>query len=110
MEALDPDISHFEFFLARAPVPERPADNGSVLLTLAGERNRCLWGWPSATLLGPDLEPLSLEDGDVLLLQALESAPAGTPMGQLDLEMGSEERLTRIRRLRDLSLLLLVTT
>ena len=110
VEALDPDISHFEFFLARAPVPERPADNGSVLLTLAGERNRCLWGWPSATLLGPDLEPLSLEDGDVLLLQALESAPAGTPMGQLDLEMGSEERLTRIRRLRDLSLLLLVTT
>jgi SAM-dependent methyltransferase len=109
VEELDPDISHFEFFLARPPLPQRPSDAPAELLGLAGERNRCLWGWPSAALLGPDLQPLNLEDGDVRFLQALESAPAGTPMGSLELEMGTEERLNRIRRLRDLSVLLPVT-
>ncbi len=103
VEELDPDISHFEFFLARPPLPQRPGDDDATLLALAGERNRCLWGWPSTTLLGPDLQPLNLEPGDVALLQALEAAPAGTPAGQLDLDMGAEERLGRIRRLRDLA-------
>ncbi len=106
VEELDPDISHFEFFLARPPLPQRPDDNDTSLLALAGERNRCLWGWPSCSLLGPDLQPLSLEDGDVALLQALEAAAPGTPMGQLELAMGSDERVQRIRRLRDLMVLL----
>jgi SAM-dependent methyltransferase len=109
VEELDPDISHFEFFLARPPLPQRPAEDDAALLALAGERNRCLWGWPSTALLGPDLQPLNLETADVSLLQALEAAPAGTPMGQLDLDMGAEERLERIRRLRDLAVLLPVT-
>ena len=109
VEELDPDISHFEFFLARPPLPQRPVDDGAALLALAGERNRCLWGWPSTVLLGPELQPLNLEPDDVTLLQALETAPVGTPMGQLDLDMGAEERLGRIRRLRDLAVLLLVT-
>lgn len=109
VEELDPDISHFEFFLARPPLPARPADDGDELLALAGERNRCLWGWPSPALLGPDLQPLNLEPADVTFLQAMEAAAAGTPLGQLDLEMGREERLTRIRRLRALAVLLLVT-
>ena len=109
VEELDPDISHFEFFLARPPLPPRPSDVTSALLELAGERNRCLWGWPSTSLLGPDLQPLNLEDADVTLLQALEAAPAGTPMGELDLEMEAEERATRFRRLRDLGVLLAVT-
>jgi len=109
VEELDPDISHFEFFLARPPLPPPPADDGEALLALAGERNRCLWGWPSTSLLGPDLQPLNLEPGDVTLLQALETAPPGTAMGQLALEMGAEERLSRIRRLRELAVLLPVT-
>jgi len=109
VEELDPDISHFEFFLARPPLPHRPGDEGAELLALAGERNRCLWGWPSTTLLGPDLQPLDLEPGDLTLLQALEAAPPGTPMGQLELEMGADERLQRMRRLRQLAVLLPVS-
>ncbi len=108
VEELDPDISHFEFFLARPPLPRRPGENDAELLNLAGERNRCLWGWPSTSLLGPDLQPLDLEPGDVKLLQALEQAPQGTRLGDLNLDLDPQERLTRIRRLRDLAVLLLV--
>jgi len=41
-------------------------------MATGGERNRCLWGWPSTALLGPDLEPLDIEPGDLALLQSLE--------------------------------------
>ena len=109
VEELDPDISHFEFFLARPPLPQRPEDDGAALLALAGERNRCLWGWPSTSLLGPDLQPLSLEPADVALVQAMEAAPAGTPLGQLPVELSPEERIAGIRRLRDQAVLLPVT-
>ena len=109
VEELDPDISHFEFFLARPPLPQRPEDDDAALLALAGERNRCLWGWPSTSLLGPDLQPLSLEPGDVALVQALEAAPPGTPLGQLPLDLSPEERIAGIRRLRDQAVLLPVT-
>jgi SAM-dependent methyltransferase len=108
VEELDPDISHFEFFLARPPLPAPPLDDAS-LMAMAAERNRCLWGWPSCSLFGPDLQPLTLEEGDLTLLQALEQAPAGTPLAALPLEMGAEERLKRCSRLRQLGVLLPVT-
>jgi SAM-dependent methyltransferase len=99
VESLDPDISHFEFFLSRGAPQEHDWNDDARLLAAAGERNRCLWGWPSTSLLGPDLQPLDLQSGDVALLLALEAAPAGTSLGQLPLAMDAAERLTRARRL-----------
>ena len=85
IEDLDPDISHFEFFLTKGAV--QPCDWGSdaALLAVAGERNRCLWGWPGAALLDSDMAPLDLSPDGLALLQALEAAPIGTPLGALDL-------------------------
>lgn len=98
VEALDPEISHFEFFLTAA-VPERP-DWGAPdrLLSTGFERNRCLWGWPSSSLLGPDLLPLTLEPGDLPLAEAVDRAP-GCPLASLPLAMDPEERCQRARRL-----------
>jgi 2-polyprenyl-3-methyl-5-hydroxy-6-metoxy-1,4-benzoquinol methylase len=84
VEALDPDISHFEFFLSNGSVLQPDWTEDQALLGATGERNRCLWGWPSTGLLGPDLLPLSLSSEAVALMQALETAPAGTPLGRLD--------------------------
>ncbi len=104
VEALDPDISHFEFFLHSAPGASGgdqplPAWSDRDLLAMAGERNRCLWGWPSTSLLGPDLQPLEIEAADLELMQALERAPAGTALGSLALAMEAGERAARARRL-----------
>ena len=98
VEALDPDISHFEFFLTKGRV-DPPQWTDAALLAQGGQPNRCLWGWPSTSLMGPDLLPLSISAADLELLQAFEAAPAGTPLGQLSLEMDSPERLERARRL-----------
>ena len=99
VEALDPDISHFEFFLSRGPLTPADWSDDAVLLAAGGERNRCLWGWPSSSLLGPDLLPLTIEAGDLALLQALEAAPAGTALSSLPLTMPAAERAARARRL-----------
>jgi len=98
VETLDPDISHFEFFLARSPLPAALPQVDAGLLALGAERNRCLWGWPSTTLLGPDLRPLALDPEDVELVQALAEAPGAT-LGALPLAMAPAERAARVRRL-----------
>jgi SAM-dependent methyltransferase len=104
VEALDPDISHFEFFLSRRDLGATPGsasdDAGDeALLALAGERNRCLWGWPSTALLGPDLEPLTLDPDDLAVMEAFAAAPAGTALRDLPLPMSAAERAGRVRRL-----------
>jgi SAM-dependent methyltransferase len=104
VESLDPDISHFEFFLSRGPVPASPwrdpeRCDDATLLAAAGERNRCLWGWPSTSLFDPDLQPLNLDPGDLELMLALEAAPAGTALAALPLPMATPERAERVRRL-----------
>jgi SAM-dependent methyltransferase len=106
VETLDPAISHFEFFLRLGePAPAAPLDD-DALLASAAERNRCLWGWPGTSLLGPDLAPLDIEDGDLMLLEALAAAPAGTAIGALPLAMDAAERAARVRRLLAESVLL----
>ncbi|MCS5691122.1 class I SAM-dependent methyltransferase [Cyanobium sp. FGCU-6] len=112
VEALDPDISHFEFFLVRGELPSderrdprRWSDED--LLAAGGERNRCLWGWPSTSLLGPDLQPLTIEADDLTLLEALDREPAGTRLADLPLAMGASERALRARRLAGERVLLL---
>ncbi|WP_159819988.1 class I SAM-dependent methyltransferase [Cyanobium sp. Copco_Reservoir_LC18] len=121
VESLDPDISHFEFFLRRqegdgAPEAEAAAWSDTApqswtdeaLLAAGGECNRCLWGWPSTALLGPDLRPLTLTEEELALMEALEAAPAGTPIGALPLGQGPAERVAVARRLLAERVLLLL--
>ena len=98
VEALDPEISHFEFFLTKGVV-ERLEWTDAALLAHGGQRNRCLWGWPSTSLMGPDLEPLTIAAAQLELLQAFEAAPAGTPLGELVIAMANDERLRLARQL-----------
>ena len=98
VEALDPEISHFEFFLTKGVV--EPLEwTDAALLAHGGQRNRCLWGWPSTSLMGPDLEPLTIAAAQLELLQAFEAAPAGTPLGELVIAMANDERLRLARQL-----------
>ncbi|MFN9629366.1 MAG: class I SAM-dependent methyltransferase [Cyanobacteriota bacterium] len=99
VEALDPDISHFELFLAREPVVRQEWTDDGLLLAASGEANRCLWGWPGTALLDPDLRPLEIEAGDLTLMEAWGMVPMGTPLGALPLAMDEAERLERARRL-----------
>jgi len=103
VEELDPDISHFEFFVSSTPVEKRVWDDPEALLAARAERQPCLWGWPSTSMLGPDLEPLSIDQDALALLQAIEQHPE-TPLGQLGF---GDQTLRLVRGLMDQRLLLL---
>jgi hypothetical protein len=74
-------------------------------LAARGERNRCLWGWPSTGLFGPDLKPLTLDAEAVALMQAWEASP-GSRLGELDLAFTPSERCGIARSLLALRVLL----
>lgn len=84
VEDLDPEISHFEFFVAKQPVQSNRWEDDSALLQAIGRRQSCLWGWPSSSLLGPDLEPIALSASELALLAAVERQPK-TALGDLNL-------------------------
>lgn len=107
VEELDPDISHFEFFLSRGSLPRQDWSDPLATLAARGEPNPCLWGWPSTDLLGPDLTPLSIDPEGLALMEALAQAPSGTTIGQLSVEASAEERAAIARRLWEQKVLLL---
>ena len=104
VEALDPDISHLEFFLCQGPLPAPPPAGDEALLAARCERNRCLWGWPSASLLGPDLMPLQLPEGALELVQAWERQPQ-LSLAELPLDLDRPRRCSLVRQLLELQVL-----
>ena len=105
VEELDPDISHFEFFLSHGAVRAPDWSDDEVLLAARGEINRCLWGWPATRLMGPDLMPLDVSEEGLVLMAAVESAPA-VAIGQLPLDWPAAQRLAVARRLLNQRVLL----
>jgi len=106
VEELDPDISHVEFFLTKGPLVRDDWSDDALLLQRSAERNRCLWGWPSTDLFGPDLMPLTLEPEDLELVLAWERQP-GVSLGELPLAEDPARRCTRMRSLLARRVLLL---
>jgi SAM-dependent methyltransferase len=105
VEELDPDISHFEFFLSHGAVRAPDWSDDEVLLAARGEINRCLWGWPATRLMGPDLMPLDVSEEGLVLMAAVESAPA-VAIGQLPLDWPAAQRIAVARQLLNQRVLL----
>ena len=76
IEVLNTDISHFEFFLGKPPLPHYTWSCDDDLWAATAQINPCLWGWPSSRLLGPDLEPMDLSQEDMNLLKAIDKNPS----------------------------------
>ena len=88
IEALNTDISHFEFFLGKPPLPNHTWNCNEDLLAATAQRNPCLWGWPGARLLDPDLEPMDLDQEEVNLLKAIDAAPSQSLQHLVDADDG----------------------
>merc|ERR1711991_1124551 len=80
VEQLDPDISHFEFFLSAAPL-NRALWTDDALRAAMALRQPCLWGDPDP-ILGRNLEPIQLSEAGLKLLRDVSEQPE-TPLGQL---------------------------
>ncbi|MCS6782242.1 MAG: class I SAM-dependent methyltransferase [Gloeomargarita sp. SKYBB_i_bin120] len=92
VEALDPELSHFEFFLGRPPLQRGLADWSQAYPL----RSTCLTGWPGRSLLDYDYQPVDLTPLEYELLQhatgewtvneLLSRVPGATPEQVRDLQ------------------------
>ncbi|BBL85967.1 possible methyltransferase (chromatophore) [Paulinella micropora] len=72
MEALDPDISHFEIFISKGHISHYDWHSINSLKSATIMVNKCLWGFPCSSMLGPDFEPLTLDVEETKIIQLLE--------------------------------------
>jgi SAM-dependent methyltransferase len=102
IESLDPEITHFEFFLARPPIERADWSKDDDLLNAIPEVHPCLYGWPSPSVLDTDYRPVTLSDEEFRFLQACDGR---STVAEIDraIELG----LAGIRSLQSRQLLVL---
>jgi hypothetical protein len=74
IEILDPDnITHYEFFLARPPLPKADWSSDETLLAAIPHRHPCMEGWPSLCLFNYDYQIVNLSADELEFLQRCDS-------------------------------------
>lgn len=69
VELLDPEVSHYEFFLGKPPLTQADWSDEGTLLSAIPERHPCLTGWPSTSLFDFDYQPMALSETEFQFLQ-----------------------------------------
>lgn len=70
IELLDPTLTHYEFFLGKAPLELINWSLDERLLSAIPEVQPCLHGWPSKDLFNYDYQPVKLSDLEFEFMQA----------------------------------------
>ncbi len=78
IELLDPEVTHYEFFLGRPPVAKADWLDDEALLRAIPELSPCVHGWPSEQVFDYNYQLVSLSIEEFEFLQAC-SASVGTP-------------------------------
>lgn len=74
IELLNPEaITHYEFFLGRAPLPQVDWRNDHDLLNAIPEQNPCMDGYPNQVLFNEDYQIVHLSVDELQLLQRCEA-------------------------------------
>lgn len=68
IELLDPEITHYEFFLGRKPLSKADWSQDEVLLSAIPERNPCMHGWPSQNIFNHDFQVVKLSEAEFQML------------------------------------------
>lgn len=72
IELLDPELSHYEFFLARPPFSPTNWSDDDTLRRATPTLSPCLQGWPSPSLFDLDYQIVTLDDAEFRFMQACE--------------------------------------
>jgi SAM-dependent methyltransferase len=73
IELLDPEISHYEFFVGRPPLPKADWSSDEALFAAIPERNPCMDGWPNKCLFNYDYQIVNLSEKEFEFLQACDA-------------------------------------
>ncbi len=76
IELLDPEASHYEFFLGRSPINRMDWSVDATLLAAVPELSPCTDGWPDRLLFNGDYQVVHLTDGEYAFLEGCAANPA----------------------------------
>jgi SAM-dependent methyltransferase len=70
IELLDPEVTHYEFFLGRSPIVKADWSKDENLLSAIPELNPCIDGFPSQCIFNYDYQIVNLSTAEFEFLQA----------------------------------------
>jgi SAM-dependent methyltransferase len=96
IELLDPETSHYEFFLARPPLTKANWENDSDLLAAIPEIHPCMDGFPSQAIFNYDYKVVNLSDGELAFMQGCNGSKAvGEILNSVDIGLDGVRSLQR---------------
>lgn len=104
-ELLDPEISHYEFFLGRPPISYMDWSDDATLLNSIPERSPCMEGWPSQVILDYNYQVAKLSEAEYAFLEACDHAQGQETVEALIQKTGMD--LEGVRSLQKRQLILL---
>ena len=113
-ELLDPELTHFEFFLSCPPLEKTDWIDDSLLLRALPERHPCMEGWPSRSFFNFDYQVVTIDEAEFAFMEKCE--PAGespATVGEILAKIGAEkadeqsEGLAMVRSLQKKQLIML---
>jgi SAM-dependent methyltransferase len=111
IELLDPEVSHYEFFLGRPPLLKADWSSDEALLAAIPERSPCMNGWPSQSLLDYDYQLINLSEAEFEFLQACDANSTPPDQGETktvgEILSGVQLGLEEVRSLLKQQLILL---
>ncbi|HEY9739443.1 MAG TPA: class I SAM-dependent methyltransferase [Coleofasciculaceae cyanobacterium] len=111
IELLDPEVSHYEFFLGRPPLLKADWSSDDALLAAIPERSPCMNGWPSQSLLDYDYQLINLSEAEFEFLQACDANSTPPDQGETktvgEILSGVQLGLEEVRSLLKQQLILL---
>lgn len=69
IELLDPEVTHYEFFLGHPPIPKADWSDNNTLLKAIPELNPCIEGFPSPCVFNYDYQIVKLSAEELQFLQ-----------------------------------------
>ena len=75
IELLDPNLTHYEFFLAKPPLPKINWSDDELLSKAIPELNPCMQGFPSKNFLNFEYQMVSISDGEYEFMMACDNNP-----------------------------------
>lgn len=76
IELLDPEVSHYEFFLAKPPLKKVDWNDHNLLLNAIPEVHPCLTGWISQSFLDYEFQPVQLSDIEFDFMKICDNNPS----------------------------------
>ncbi|MCC5634593.1 class I SAM-dependent methyltransferase [Nostoc sp. CHAB 5844] len=73
IELLDPEVTHYEFFLGRPPIVKADWSSDERLLSAIPELNPCIDGFPSQCIFNYDYQVINLSTAEFEFMQACNS-------------------------------------